>query len=93
MAGEEPEAYADVVHRVLLPTIETELLAIGKLRRPAGERQQIEMLLHKEYHELENLAVMRHVPSIRQARQNFVESTRMFRAYGLEACVNGPAGG
>lgn len=87
--GKKPRPYADAVHFVVLPTIESEIWKIESIGTPVGEKERIRVLLAAERSALDSVAVKPRVPSIEAARQPFDRSGRMFRAYGLSSCANG----
>src|SRR5258705_13981428 len=73
-AGKEPEPYADTVHFVMLPTIERQLFAVGKLPPPVGEFKRVSDLIDVERREIDDIAVHPRVRSMTRARRHFTKS-------------------
>jgi hypothetical protein len=89
-ADASPEPYVDMVHFVFLPTVEMQVLRIEQLKPPVGEAARVDALLDADRSAIDRVATMPRVPSIEVARRYFVEADKLFRAYGLAACANGP---
>lgn len=85
--GRKPLAGADMVHFVYLPTMETQIWRIEELGVPLGEEERIDAMLDAERSGVDANAVKAKVPSIAAAEREFVEADRLFRAYGLYACI------
>lgn len=86
-AGRRPEPYGDMVHYVLLPTVEEELGAIEELEPPKGELDSVDEVLFPQETALNNTAGTPRVPSVRAAERLFADATEALRAYGLQACA------
>jgi hypothetical protein len=87
-SGRKPRPYADMVHFVLLPTIEEELNRLEELGVPAGEEKYVGYILFTEQSALDSVATMPRVGSIEAAERHFIKSGKLFRAYGLSACAH-----
>lgn len=87
--GRRPEPYADAVHFVFLPTVESEIRAVETVGVPAGEKERLRVLLAADRTAVDAVAVTPKVPSVAAAEEHFKRADRMFRAYGLSACAHG----
>src|ERR1044072_4943902 len=85
--GRKTEPGADMVHFVYLPAMETQIWRIEELGVPPGEEEQIDAMLDAERFGVDANAVKALVPSIAAAEREFAEADKLFRAYGLHACV------
>lgn len=85
--GRKPLAGADMVHFVYLPTMETQIWRIEELGVPPGEEARIDAMLDAERSGVDANAVKARVPSIAAAEREFAEADKLFRAYGLHACI------
>ncbi|HET8863446.1 MAG TPA: hypothetical protein VFM94_09375 [Solirubrobacterales bacterium] len=83
-----PLPYADMVHFVLLPTIEGEIRRIYQLDLPPADEEQIDAMLSTKKFALDQVAVIPRVPSRKVAERHFVEADKLFRAYGLTSCAS-----
>jgi len=90
-----PVLTADLAHFVLLPAIERQLWRlyqlIGKLGAPRGDEERIDEALDLERLAVDAVATTHRIPSLKAVYRPFRASARIFRAYGLGACANGPA--
>jgi hypothetical protein len=90
---------ADLAHFVLLPTIEAQIWEIENLIErsgtPRGDAGRIDEMLDDERTAIDAAAIATKMPSIEAMYRRFTRSGKLFRAYGLSACSNGPqpAGG
>ena len=85
----EPVIYKDLSRLVLLPTIEAEMEAIRTLGVPPSEEERIEEILDEGEFTINEVVYEPRVPSIESVYRAFADTHRMFRGYGLPACVNG----
>jgi hypothetical protein len=88
--GMRPAPYGDMVHRILLPTIEEEVSKIRELTPPHGEEERVDWMLFAQQSAIDNVAVRRSVPSIAAAARHFAGAGRLLRGYGLSDCVFDP---
>lgn len=85
--GRKPEPGADMVHFVYLPTMETQIWRIEELGVPREEDEEVDAMLDAERDGVDAVAVIPRVSSIARADRHFVEADRLFREYGLDACI------
>jgi hypothetical protein len=85
-----PEPYVDAVHFVFLPIVEEQINRIEELKLPAGEARRIDDMLDTNRSAIDIVATMPKVPSIAAARRHFADAEKLFLAFGLSACANGP---
>lgn len=88
--GKRPEPYGDVVHFVLLPTIEEEVRRAEEIDPPPEEEERVDAMFFAQRVAVDKVAVMPRVPSLKAAERHFAEAGGMLRAYGLTACAHGP---
>lgn len=86
-AGRKPLAGADMVHFVYLPTMETQIWRLEKLGAPPGQDERIFAMLDASRSAVDAIAVVPRVPSLAVAERRFAKADRLFKAYGLDACV------
>jgi glutaminyl-peptide cyclotransferase len=82
--------YADLAHFVLLPTIEAEIVRINELKVPHGDEKRVEEMVYAERVAIDEVATTTKVASIEVVENHFIKSGKLFRAYGLSSCANGP---
>lgn len=85
-----PALIALAAHYVLLPAIELEMVRVAGLGIPPQDEKRVENMLTQERYELDGVAVRGTIPSIAAIYRPFGKSARLFRAYGLSSCANGP---
>jgi hypothetical protein len=84
------ERYADMVHFILLPMIEAQIVRIERLGAPVGEEGRIGALISSQRLAIDYLAGSARIASPKAVANRFKASSEMFRAYGLASCANGP---
>jgi hypothetical protein len=88
---------ADLAHFVLLPTIEAEIVRIEELWEepgvPSNDDKRIDLMLDAERQAIDDVATTSRIASIKAVELPFARAGRLFRAYGLSSCANGPQPG
>jgi hypothetical protein len=79
--------YEDLSHLVLLPAIERELESIRLLGVPPSEVKRIDEILNEGEDVIDKVVFETHITSAGAVYRQFAGVHRMFRAYGLPACV------
>lgn len=85
-----PKENAKLMHFVLLPPVEEQMRMLYRLGLPEGEGPRLDAILTAERTVYDKLVLTEEIASMRAAREQFAESGKMFTAYGLPACSNGP---
>lgn len=84
----DPVVNADLAHLVLLQVIEDELESIRELGVPGGEQSPIEVALDEGQYVIDRIVYEYRIPSIDSVYRKFAGVHKMFRDYGLPACVS-----
>jgi len=89
------ELYAELAHRVLVPVVELEVFRIEQMvigdEVPPGDAEQVDKLLDFDRLAIDAAAVRQQFPSIEAVYATFSQAGKLFHAYGLPECANGPA--
>lgn len=85
-----PVLYHELAHFVLLPTIEAEMAPFFRVTWPPRDRERLQAMLSMQRITIDEIVTDETVPSLAEFRRRFASSGRLFRAYGLYACANGP---
>lgn len=88
--GKKPpqELFGEVAEKVLLPAIEDENAAIGRLKPPKGEAGEVEAILSTHQEGIDEMRSLLDDPStLPELERPFDKANEEFRAYGLIACV------
>lgn len=85
-----PALYAELAHRVLLPTIEAEMFQLEELRAPPRVRDSLTKILTVERAGVDEIALAERIESIESVARRFAAADRQLSAFGLQGCAEGP---
>jgi hypothetical protein len=88
----QPEgiAFANMARAVMAPTIEAEIAAVTRLGAPAGDEEEVEAMLAAQQASVEEVKGLKQAKSLEDIEVHFRDATKLYEAYGFEACTNGP---
>jgi hypothetical protein len=86
----EGTAVANMARAVMVPTIEAEIAAVTKLGAPAGDEEQVEAMLAAQQVGVEEVKGLKQAKSLEDIEAHFRDATKLYEAYGFEACTNSP---
>jgi hypothetical protein len=84
---EAAQVFADMIHVVLLPTVENDIAKIRALGAPEGDEAEIELFLEEQQKAVEAAAKAKRISDEEPLSTYFEGPTKLARAYGLEGCT------
>ncbi len=84
-----PEIFADAIHVVFLPMLETQIEEIRELGAPRGDEQTIETFLDTLQAKIDVIETWQRVPSRFPVDREFRPAGELAREYGLLTCGYG----
>jgi hypothetical protein len=81
--------FANMVKKVMLPSIQAQIDEISKLGAPAGDEEQVEALLTAQQQAVDEVEQLKSVKSIEAVEQYFKKASPKYYDYGFSACVYG----
>lgn len=83
-------ALANMSKAVVVPIIEAEIAAVRQLGAPEGDEEEVEAMLAAQQAGVEEVSGLQQAKSMEEVEAHFREATKLYEAYGFEACTNGP---
>jgi hypothetical protein len=81
------EVFADMIHVVLLPSIERDIAKIRALGAPEGDEASVELFLAEQQKAIETVAKAKRISEEEPLSRYFEAPSKLARAYGLEGCT------
>jgi len=86
----EPVLIVKMLQATLVPIVEAEIADVRKLGAPAGDEEEIAAMLAAQQKAVERVKKMKRAPATEAVESNFVGATKLYRAYGFDACTSSP---